>query len=508
MSLAAMSAGTHKSKVPFLIEGRLETSVSDRVGEVFNPSTGRVQAEVPFCTNEEIDRTVRAAAKAFPAWSDKPAVDRARIMFRFRDRLQAHIEELAELVTREHGKTIAEARAEMQRGLEMIEFACGIPSLLMGQSLENIAANVDCETNRHPLGVCVGITPFNFPSMVPLWMIPVAITCGNTFVLKPSEKVPLSAMKLGELLMEVGLPPGVFNIVHGDRMAVDALLTHPLVRAVSFVGSTAVARHIYQTSTANGKRVQAAGGAKNHLIIMPDADLEQAVKALQASAFGCAGERCMAGSVAVPVGRIADDLVEGLCRVGKAMKVGPTDTGSNVDMGPLITKAHRDKVATYLDVARGEGAEVALDGRGFDLPGEGFLLGPSVVDRVGPTMRLAREEIFGPLLSVVRTGDLDEALALGRQCELGNGASIFTRSGWAAREFKRHFNAGMIGINVGVPAPMAWFPFTGWNKSFFGDLHIQGTEGIHFYTQQKMTMTRWFRAATESAADPIWKMKT
>jgi malonate-semialdehyde dehydrogenase (acetylating)/methylmalonate-semialdehyde dehydrogenase len=342
---------------------------------------------------------------------------------------------------------------------------------------------------------------------VPLWMIPVAITCGNTFILKPSEKVPLSAMKLGELLMEVGLPPGVFNIVHGDRMAVDALLTHPLVRAVSFVGSTAVARHIYQTSTANGKRVQAAGGAKNHLIIMPDADLEQAVKALQASAFGCAGERCMAGSVAVPVGRIADDLVEGLCRVGKAMKVGPTDTGGNVEMGPLITKAHRDKVASYLDVARGEGAEVALDGRGFDLPGEGFLLGPSVVDRVGPTMRLAREEIFGPVLSVVRTGDLDEALALGRQCEHGNGASIFTRSGWAAREFKRHFNAGMIGINVGVPAPMAWFPFTGWNKSFFGDLHIQGTEGIHFYTQQKMTMTRWFRAATESPADPIWKAK-
>jgi malonate-semialdehyde dehydrogenase (acetylating)/methylmalonate-semialdehyde dehydrogenase len=508
MSLSAALAGSHLVRVPCLIEGRLETSASDRVGEVFNPSTGRVQAEVPFCTPTEIDQAVRSAARAFPAWSETPAVDRARIMFRFRDRLQASIEELAALVTREHGKTIAEARAEMQRGLEMVEFACGIPSLLMGQSLENIATNVDCETNRHPVGVCVGITPFNFPSMVPLWMIPVAITCGNTFVLKPSEKVPLSAMKLGELLMEVGLPPGVFNIVHGDKTAVDALLTHPLVRAISFVGSTAVAKYIYQTGTAHGKRVQAAGGAKNHLIIMPDADLDQAVKALQASAFGCAGERCMAGSVAVPVGRIADDLVEGLCRVGKAMKVGPTDNGSNVDMGPLITKAHRDKVATYLDVARGEGAEVALDGRGFDLPGDGFLLGPSVVDRVGPTMRLAREEVFGPVLSIVRTSDLDEALALGRQCEHGNGASIFTRSGWAAREFKRHFNAGMIGINVGVPAPMAWFPFTGWNKSFFGDLHIQGTEGVHFYSQQKMTMTRWFRAATDSPADPIWKTKT
>jgi malonate-semialdehyde dehydrogenase (acetylating)/methylmalonate-semialdehyde dehydrogenase len=507
MSLTATIVRTPLGKVPYLIEGRLETSVSERVGEVFNPSTGRVQAEVPFCTADEIDQAVRSAAKAFPAWSETPAVDRARIMFRFHDRLQARIEELAALVTREHGKTLAEARAEMQRGLEMVEFACGIPSLLMGQSLENIAANVDCETNRHPLGVCVGITPFNFPSMVPLWMIPVAITCGNTFVLKPSEKVPLSAMKLGELLMEAGLPPGVFNIVHGDKTAVDSLLTHPLVRAISFVGSTAVARYVYQTGTANGKRVQAAGGAKNHLIIMPDADLDQAVKALQASAFGCAGERCMAGSVAVPVGRIADDLVAGLCRVGKAMKVGPTDGGSNVDMGPLITLAHRDKVATYLEIARGEGAEVALDGRSFDLPGDGFLLGPSVVDRVGPAMRLAREEIFGPVLSVVRTGDLDEALALGRQCEHGNGASIFTRSGWAAREFKRHFNAGMIGINVGVPAPMAWFPFTGWNKSFFGDLHIQGTEGIHFYTQQKMTMTRWFRAATDSPADPIWKTK-
>ena len=494
--------------VPLLIAGRFDASASDRHGDVFNPSTGRVQARVPFCTADEIDRAVRAAAEALPAWSETPAVERARIMFRFREKLQARFEELAALVTREHGKTLAEARAEMQRGIEMVEFACGIPSLLMGQALENLAPSVDCETSRHPVGVCVGITPFNFPSMVPLWMFPVAITCGNTFVLKPSEKVPLSAMKLGELLTEAGLPPGVFNIVHGDKSAVDALLTHPLVRAISFVGSTAVARHIYQTGTANGKRVQAAGGAKNHLIIMPDADLEQTVKALQLSAFGCAGERCMAGSVAVPVGRIADDLVEGLCRAGGTMKVGPTDGGAEVDMGPLITGAHRDRVSTYLDVAKTEGAEVALDGREFDLPDAGFLLGPSVVDRVRPAMRLAREEIFGPVLSVVRVGDLDEALALGRQCEYGNGASIFTTSGWAAREFKRRFSAGMIGINVGVPAPMAWFPFTGWNKSFFGDLHIQGVEGIQFYTQQKMTLTRWFRSAADSHADPIWKHKS
>src|ERR1700722_1933639 len=371
-AVSATLASSQMLRVPLLIGGRLESSVSDRHGEVFNPSTGRVQEEVPYCTPNEIDRAVRCAAEALPAWSETPAVERARILFGLRERLQTRFEELAALIAREHGKTIAEARAEMQRGLEMVEFACGIPSLLMGQALENLAASVDCETNRHPLGVCAGITPFNFPSMVPLWMFPVAITCGNTFILKPSEKVPLSALKLGELLTEAGLPPGVFNIVHGDKTAVDALLTHPLVRAISFVGSTGVARHVYEVGTAHGKRVQAAGGAKNHLIIMPDADLDQAVKALQASAFGCAGERCMAGSVAGPVGPIADDLVAGLCRAGGAMKLAPTADCSGVDMGPLVTRGHRDKVAAYLDVARGEGAEVGVVGRGFDLPGGGF----------------------------------------------------------------------------------------------------------------------------------------
>ena len=505
--MTSIAASASTTEVPVFINGQMESSTSDRHGEVFNPSTGRVQARVPLCSAEEIDRAVRAAADALPSWSETPAVERARVMFRFRERMQMRFEELAALITREHGKTLSEARAEMQRGIEMVEFACGIPSLLMGQALENLATSVDCETSRHPVGVCVGITPFNFPSMVPLWMFPVAITCGNTFVLKPSEKVPLSAMKFGELLAESGLPPGVFNIVHGDKEAVDALLTHPLVRAISFVGSTGVARHVYETGTSHGKRVQAAGGAKNHLIIMPDADLEQAVKALQASAFGCAGERCMAGSVAVPVGRIADDIVEGLVKVGGKMKVGPTDDGGEVDMGPLVSRAHRDRVASYLDVAKSEGAEVALDGRAFDLPGNGFLLGPSVVDRVRPGMRLVKEEIFGPVLSVVRTDDLDQALALGRQCEYGNGACIFTQSGYAARHFKRHFNAGMIGVNVGVPAPMAWFPFTGWNKSFFGDLHIQGIEGVQFYTQQKMTLTRWFKSSAESHVDTIWKTK-
>ncbi len=494
-----------QEQVPSLIGGRWAASRSGRSGPVFNPSTGKVIATVPFCTTEDVDRAVQSAAAAFPVWAETPVVERAQVMFRFRERLTAHADELAGLVTREHGKTLAEAKASVQRGIEMVEFACGIPSLFMGQSLANIARGVDCETIRHPLGVCVGITPFNFPVMVPLWMFPVAITCGNTFVLKPSEKVPLSAVRLGELLLESGLPEGVFSVVHGDRECVVALLEHPKVRAVSFVGSTNVARFIYETGTRHGKRVQAAGGAKNHLIIMPDADLDQAVGALQLSAFGCAGERCMAGSIAVPVGQVADSFVEKLCASAGKMQVGPTDGGASVDMGPVITPEHLARVSGYLDIGRDEGAKIALDGRAHSAAGNGFLIGPSVLDHVSPTMRVAREEIFGPVLSVVRADDLEQALAIGRDCPYGNGASIFTRSGWAARQFKHHFNAGMIGINVGVPAPMAWFPFTGWNSSFFGDLHIQGTESVHFYSQQKLTMTRWFESRFDSHHDPVWK---
>jgi malonate-semialdehyde dehydrogenase (acetylating)/methylmalonate-semialdehyde dehydrogenase len=490
---ATLSAEPALEQIKTLVAGRWEIGGGQRWGDVFNPSTGRVIARVPLATAADVDHVVQAAAAALPAWADRPVVERAQLMFRFRDLVIRHADDLARSVTREHGKTLAEARASVQRGVEMIEFACGIPSLIMGQTIQNIAANVDCETIRHPVGVCAGITPFNFPCMVPLWMFPVALTCGNTFVLKPSEKVPLTAVKLGELLLQAGLPEGVFNIVHGDKECVDALLCHPLVRAVSFVGSTAVARYVYEMGTRNGKRVQAAGGAKNHLIIMPDADLEQAVKAVQAAAFGCAGERCMAGSMALPVGGIADRLVDLLCASAGRMKVGPTDGGADVDMGPLITRAHLDKVTGYLDIGRREGAALALDGRQIAKTGDGFLIGPSVLDRVEPGMRVAREEIFGPVLSVVRVNDLEQALAIGKQCTYGNGASIFTQSGWAARQFKHHFNAGMIGINVGVPAPMAWFPFTGWNNSFFGDLHIQGTEAVQFYTQQKMTMTCWKR---------------
>jgi malonate-semialdehyde dehydrogenase (acetylating)/methylmalonate-semialdehyde dehydrogenase len=490
--------------VPALVAGRWSPSKSGRSGEVYNPSTGKPIARVPLATAAETAEVVAAAKQALPAWAETPAVDRAKVLFQFRHLMVERFEELAALVTREHGKTLAEARAEVQRGLEMVEFACGIPSLLMGDTLPNIAASVDAETNRHPVGVCVGITPYNFPCMVPLWMFPVALACGNTFVLKPSEKVPLSSVRLGELLTEAGLPAGVFNVVHGDRECVDALLTHPDVAAISFVGSTAIAKYIYEVGAKHGKRVQAAGGAKNHLIIMPDADLDQSVKALAASAYGCAGQRCMAGSVAVAVGAVGDPLVEALCDHAGSLRVGPTDGNEEVDLGPLIRREHLDRVSSYLEVARKDGAAVALDGR-RDFRSDAFLLGPCVIDRAEPQMQVVRDEIFGPVLSVVRANDLDAALEVGRKCPYGNGASIFTRDGYAAREFKHRFNAGMIGVNVGVPAPMAWFPFTGWNQSFFGDLHIQGTESVQFYTRQKMTLTRWFKSAADSYADPVWK---
>ena len=492
--------------VTYLKAGTWQTSAASRSTNVFNPSTGKAIARVPLCTADETSAVITAAHEAFPKWAETPVVERARLMFRYRELLMKHFDEIAMTVTREHGKTLVEAKAGVQRGIEVVEFACGAPTLLMGETLPQIARGVDAETVRHSVGVCVGITPFNFPAMVPLWMFPIALVCGNTFILKPSEKVPFTANLLGKLLMEAGCPAGVFNIVHGDKEAVDTLLTHPLVRAISFVGSTPIAKYVHETGTKNGKRVQAAGGAKNHLIVMPDADLDQAVAALQASAFGCAGERCMAGSVAMAVGNVGDELMGRLVEKSSKMTVGPTDSGADVDMGPVITAEHRDRVAGYLDIGKGEGASVALDGR-RDLPADGFFLRPSVIDHVKPGMRVAKEEIFGPILSVMRVGALEEALMIGRTNPYGNGASIFTQSGYAAREFKRHFNAGMIGVNIGVPAPMAWFPFTGWNQSFFGDLHIQGREAIQFYTQQKTSMTRWFEHASEAAHDPVWRQK-
>jgi malonate-semialdehyde dehydrogenase (acetylating)/methylmalonate-semialdehyde dehydrogenase len=497
----AMATVTAANECQCLINGQWTNAKTERYGDVFNPSSGEVIARAPLCTPGDVDAAVQAAHRAYPAWAETPAVERARYMFKFRDLVEKHSDEIAKLVSREHGKTFVESKGSMLRGMEMIEYSAGLPALLMGETCENIASGVDCETIRHPLGVCAGITPFNFPAMVPLWMYPVAITCGNTFILKPSPRVPLTAMRIGELLQETGLPDGVFNIVHGDKECVDAILTHPLIRAISFVGSTPIAKYIYETGTAHGKRVQAAGGAKNHIIIMPDADMDVVTEGLKHSAFGCAGERCMAGSLALPIGDAGDQVVGRLAEAANAMKVGRTDEGQKVDMGPVISREHLDRVRTYLDAADSEAA-IAADGRRVsvaDAP-EGYFLGPTVIDKVGLESRFVKEEIFGPVLSVARCKSLDEAIAVGTQCEYGNGAVIFTQSGRAAREFKHRFNAGMIGINVGVPAPMAWFPFTGWNASFFGDLHIQGKEGMQFYTQQRMTMTRW-----PESKDPMWK---
>lgn len=479
--------------VRLFVNGEFTESKATNFGPVFNPSTGEQIAQVPFCSNEETNQIVQAAHQAFPAWRDTPVVERARVMFRLVSLLEKNADDIARTISREHGKTHAESLGSIRRGIEMVEFACGIPTLTMGDTVHNLAQDVDCETYHHPLGVCAGITPFNFPFMVPLWMIPIAITCGNTFVLKPSEKVPLSVMRLAELLQEADLPPGVFNIVHGDKTCVDTLLTHPLVKAVSFVGSTPIAKYIYETAVQNGKRCQANGGAKNHILIMPDADLDRSVAALQTSAFGCSGQRCMAGSLAVAVGEAGDPVVDRLVANADQMKVGPTDRDWDADMGPVITRQHLDGLLANIDQGTKEGARLARDGRSVKVTEapNGFYLGPTIFDHVEPQMHVAKTELFGPVLSVARVKDLDEAIEMTNSHPYGNGAVIYTRSGRAAREFKHRAGAGMIGINVGVPAPMAMFPFTGHDASFFGDLHIQGREGIAFYTQQKMIMTRW-----------------
>lgn len=461
---------------------------------VFNPSRGEVITECPASGAAEVNAAVDAAQSAFPAWRETPAVERARIFFRYRQLVEQNFDRLCHSVIREHGKTMAEARGSVFRGIENIEYACGVPSLLFGDTLENLARSVDCETLLQPLGVCAGITPFNFPAMVPLWMFPLALACGNTFVLKPSEKVPLTAVLLVELLEQAGLPKGVLNLVHGGRPAVDALLTHPKVRAVSFVGSSPVAKYIFETGTRHGKRVQANGGAKNYIVIMPDADVAKTVEAVATAAFGCAGERCMAGSTALTVGAAAERVLPTLVEAARNIRVGPTDRPEQPDMGPVITAQHRDRVEALVSGGEKAGARVVCDGRGVkiaDAP-NGFFVGATIVDQVRRDMELAREEVFGPVLNVMRMEDLDGAIELANQSAFGNGAALFTRSGHAAREFKHRVKAGMIGINVGVPATMAMFPFTGWDDSFYGDLHIQGREAVQFYTQQKVVTTRWF----------------
>ncbi|MES2708882.1 MAG: CoA-acylating methylmalonate-semialdehyde dehydrogenase [Verrucomicrobiota bacterium] len=487
---------------PFFIDGEWITSSSDG-SPVFNPSTGEVIAECPTGGAAEVEAAVSSAAAAFPGWRDTPPVERARLFFRYRQLVEEHFDELAARICLEHGKTLTEARGSLHRGLENIEYACGIPALLMGDTLENIARGVDCESVHQPLGVCAGITPFNFPAMVPLWMFPTALACGNTFVLKPSEKVPLTAVMLIQLLEKAGLPKGVLNLVHGGREVVDALLTHPGVKAVSFVGSSPVARYVHETGIRHGKRVQANGGAKNFIIIMPDADMPRTVESLATAAFGCAGERCMAGSTAIPVGAAAERLLPALVEAARAIRVGPVDRAAQPDMGPVITGPHRDRVAGLIASGESEGAKILCDGRPLrvaEAP-RGFYLGATIIDHVDATMTLAREEVFGPVLNVMRMDGLDAAIEAANASSYGNGAAIFTSSGQAAREFKHRVKAGMVGINVGVPATMAMFPFTGWDDSFHGDLHLQGREGVQFFTRQKVISTRWF---SEGVGD-VWR---
>ncbi|MDQ6940474.1 MAG: CoA-acylating methylmalonate-semialdehyde dehydrogenase [Verrucomicrobiota bacterium] len=488
---------------PVFIGGKWREISGVGTSPVFNPSRGTTIAEVPLCGADVVDEAVQAAADAFPEWRDTPAIERARLFFRYRQLLEENFDRICESVTREHGKTLAEARGSVYRGIENVEYACAAPTLLMGDTLENLARGVDCETMHQPLGVCVGITPFNFPAMVPMWMFPLALVCGNTFVLKPSEKVPLTVNLIIELLEKAGLPKGVLNVVHGGRDCVDALLRHPKVKAISFVGSSPIAKYIFEIGTQHGKRVQANGGAKNYIIVMPDADVSKTVEALSTAAFGCAGERCMAGSTAITVGKAADHVLPSLVEAARAIKVGPTDTATQPDMGPVITAQHRDRVMSLVASGEKEGAKIIADGRSVkvsDAP-NGFFLGATIVDQVRNEMEIAREEVFGPVLNVMRMEDLDHAIEVANKSSYGNGTAIFTNSGKAAREFKNRVKAGMVGINVGVPATMAMFPFTGWDESFYGDLHIQGKEGVQFYTQQKIVTTRWFG----DGVGDVWK---
>ncbi|MEX0730717.1 MAG: CoA-acylating methylmalonate-semialdehyde dehydrogenase [Aquisalimonadaceae bacterium] len=463
-----------------------------RFGDVFNPATGRITAQVSMAGRDTVERAIASAAAAFPAWANQTPLRRARVMFRFKALLDEHAEELAALITTEHGKVHLDALGEVTRGMEVVEFACGIPHLQKGEFSEQVGSGIDSYSMRQPLGVCAGITPFNFPVMVPMWMFPIAIACGNTFVLKPSERDPSASILLAELLHEAGLPAGVFNVVQGDKEAVDVLLTDPRVAAISFVGSTPVAEHIYATGAANGKRVQALGGAKNHSVVMPDADLDLAVNSLVGAAYGSAGERCMAISVAIAVGDTGDALVERLAERVRALKIGP-GTSPEMEMGPLVTRPHFERVRRYVEIGVGEGADLVVDGRGCQVENHenGFFLGGCLFDHVTPEMRIHAEEIFGPVLAVVRVPDLAAAVQLINDHEFANGTTIFTRNGNTAREFVRRIEVGMVGINVPIPVPMAFHSFGGWKRSLFGDHGVHGTEGVHFYTRLKTVTARW-----------------
>lgn len=485
------------------IGGAATRAGSTRTAPVWNPATGEQQADVLLASPADVDVAVSAAAKAFESWSQASLTQRTKVLFAFRELVHRHARELAEIIADEHGKVVYDALGEVQRGLEVVEFACGIPHLLKGDFSDQVSTGVDVYSFREPLGVVAGITPFNFPVMVPMWMHPVAIACGNAFVLKPSERDPSASLLVASLWSEAGLPDGVFNVVHGDKDAVDALLDHPDVAAVSFVGSTPIARYIHSRASANGKRVQALGGAKNHAVVLPDADLDFASDHLVAAAMGSAGERCMAISAAVAVGGGADGdrLVEAVAAKAAAVRVGPGRDEAS-EMGPVITAAARDRIAGYVDTGEQQGARVAVDGRALVVPGHesGFFVGPTVLDHVTPSMDVYRDEIFGPVLSVVRAGDVDEAIALINANPYGNGTAIFTGSGEAARRFQRGVHVGMIGINVPIPVPMAYYSFGGWKDSLFGQSHIHGPEGIAFYTRAKVVTSRWPRVEHPVAA--------
>ncbi len=474
------------------IGGEKAKAANGRLGDIFNPATGEVVARVPLGGADVVNKAVAAAQAALPAWAATPPLLRARVFFKLKSLIEARIDDMARIIVNEHGKVFEDAKGSITRGLEVVEFACGIPQLLKGEFTEQVARAVDSYSMRQPLGVVAGITPFNFPAMVPMWMFPIAIACGNAFILKPSEKDPSAALFVADLLAQAGLPAGVFNVVHGDKEAVDAILNHPGIAAVSFVGSTPVAEYIYRTGTAAGKRVQALGGAKNHLIVLPDADMEQAADALIGAGYGSAGERCMAVSVAVTVGDAAKPLLEKLIPKARSLRVGP-GLDPQAQMGPLVTKEHLAKVRGYVDQGVKEGAELLIDGRDIRLQGyeKGYFIGPCLFDKVTPAMRIYKEEIFGPVLSVVRSPSYEDAVALVDKHEYGNGVAIFTRDGDAARDFAARTQTGMVGINVPIPVPMAFHSFGGWKRSLFGDTHMHGPEGVRFYTKLKTVTARW-----------------
>ena len=474
------------------LDGQVQDSGSERFSNVFNPATGSVQARVGLASQKTVDEAVASAMKAFPAWSEQSSLRRSRVMFKFKELLDRHHNELAEIISREHGKVFSDAKGEVTRGIEIVEYACGAPNLLKTDFSDNIGGGIDNWNLRQPLGVCAGVTPFNFPVMVPLWMIPLALVTGNCFILKPSERDPSASLLMARLLTEAGLPDGVFNVVQGDKAAVDALLQHPDIEAISFVGSTPIAEYIHQQATSRGKRVQALGGAKNHMIVMPDADLDQAADALIGAAYGSAGERCMAISIAVAVGDVGDQLIAKLLPRIDQLKVGNGMQGDS-DMGPLVTAEHKAKVEGFIGEGVAQGAQLIVDGRNFKVPGaeKGFFVGATLFDKVTTEMSIYQQEIFGPVLGIVRVPDFASAVALINAHEFGNGVSCFTSDGGIARSFARSIKVGMVGINVPIPVPMAWHSFGGWKRSLFGDHHAYGEEGIRFYSRYKSVMQRW-----------------